>query len=192
MDKFVQFNGGRVHASRRSGSTRPCRTSDRDGLLRRQHRHRALELRAALRDERQLVRHDLRSLDPGRAEPGLRPDARRHAGDHGGRVNSPTARSSAIPTRHVRRLLDAEAHRRRCTRTQHRRPAEPARTSPGAGSRAASRRSRAQRTARPSAARRTRTSAARSVTDYSPHHEPFQYYASTANPHHLPPTLDRA
>jgi phospholipase C len=24
--------------------------------------------------------------------------------------------------------------------------------------------------------------------DYLPHHEPFQYYASTANPHHLPPT----
>ncbi|HTQ16366.1 alkaline phosphatase family protein [Mycobacterium sp.] len=24
--------------------------------------------------------------------------------------------------------------------------------------------------------------------DYIPHHEPFQYYASTANPHHLPPT----
>jgi phospholipase C len=23
--------------------------------------------------------------------------------------------------------------------------------------------------------------------DYSPHHEPFQYYKSTANPHHLPP-----
>ncbi len=27
-----------------------------------------------------------------------------------------------------------------------------------------------------------------SVTDYSPHHDPFQYYASTANPHHLPPS----
>jgi phospholipase C len=27
-----------------------------------------------------------------------------------------------------------------------------------------------------------------SVTDYSPHHEPFQYYAQTANPNHLPPT----
>jgi phospholipase C len=27
-----------------------------------------------------------------------------------------------------------------------------------------------------------------SVTDYVPHHEPFQYYPSTANPHHLPPT----
>jgi len=25
-------------------------------------------------------------------------------------------------------------------------------------------------------------------TDYSAHHEPFQYYASTANPNHLPPT----
>jgi phospholipase C len=27
-----------------------------------------------------------------------------------------------------------------------------------------------------------------SVNDYSPHHEPFQYYQSTANPHHLPPS----
>ena len=27
-----------------------------------------------------------------------------------------------------------------------------------------------------------------SIKDYSPHHEPFQYYASTANPTHLPPT----
>lgn len=26
------------------------------------------------------------------------------------------------------------------------------------------------------------------VTDYVVHHEPFQYYASTANPHHLPPS----
>jgi phospholipase C len=25
------------------------------------------------------------------------------------------------------------------------------------------------------------------VEDYMPHHEPFQYYKSTANPHHLPP-----
>jgi phospholipase C len=27
-----------------------------------------------------------------------------------------------------------------------------------------------------------------SQTDYNPHHEPFQYFASTANPTHLPPT----
>ena len=26
------------------------------------------------------------------------------------------------------------------------------------------------------------------VTDYSPHHNPFEYYASTANPDHLPPS----
>ncbi len=26
------------------------------------------------------------------------------------------------------------------------------------------------------------------VPDYSAHHEPFQYYAATANPHHLPPS----
>jgi phospholipase C len=26
------------------------------------------------------------------------------------------------------------------------------------------------------------------VTDYSAHHQPFQYYNSTANPHHLPPS----
>jgi phospholipase C len=29
---------------------------------------------------------------------------------------------------------------------------------------------------------------AATVTDYIPHHEPFQYYTSTANPHHLPPS----
>ncbi|MEU6221191.1 alkaline phosphatase family protein [Streptomyces sp. NPDC047022] len=29
--------------------------------------------------------------------------------------------------------------------------------------------------------------AGNSSVDYSPHHEPFQYYRSTANPHHLPP-----
>jgi phospholipase C len=30
------------------------------------------------------------------------------------------------------------------------------------------------------------------VADYIQHHEPFQYYASTANPHHLPPTSEAA
>mgnify|MGYP001034893837 CR=1 FL=1 len=28
------------------------------------------------------------------------------------------------------------------------------------------------------------------VIDYSPHHEPFQYYPSTSNPQHLPPTSE--
>ncbi|SDW46531.1 phospholipase C [Amycolatopsis xylanica] len=31
-----------------------------------------------------------------------------------------------------------------------------------------------------------------SVVDYSPHHEPFQYYKSTANPKHLPPSSPAA
>jgi phospholipase C len=31
-----------------------------------------------------------------------------------------------------------------------------------------------------------------SSTDYVPHHEPFQYFASTANPHHLPPSSTAA
>ncbi|HEY3502338.1 MAG TPA: alkaline phosphatase family protein [Actinocatenispora sp.] len=30
------------------------------------------------------------------------------------------------------------------------------------------------------------------VVDYSPHHEPFQYYESTANPKHLPPSSVRS
>ncbi len=30
--------------------------------------------------------------------------------------------------------------------------------------------------------------AGKSVSDYSPHHEPFQYYTSTANPHHVSPS----
>ncbi|MFZ0190786.1 MAG: alkaline phosphatase family protein [Streptosporangiaceae bacterium] len=30
------------------------------------------------------------------------------------------------------------------------------------------------------------------VADYSPHHNPFEYYASTANPKHLPPSSEAA
>jgi hypothetical protein len=30
------------------------------------------------------------------------------------------------------------------------------------------------------------------VQDYVPHHDPFQFYASTANPQHLPPTSEAA
>src|SRR5262249_42939325 len=28
----------------------------------------------------------------------------------------------------------------------------------------------------------------KSVVDYSPHHQPFEYYQQSANPHHLPPS----
>ena len=44
----------------------------RHGLLRRQHHHRAVELRAELRHERQQLGHHLRPVHPGRAERDLR------------------------------------------------------------------------------------------------------------------------
>ena len=43
-----------------------------------------------------------------------------------------------------------------------------------------------------SAAPSTRTSAATRSQDYVPHHDPFQYYESTANPKHLPPSSEAA
>ena len=62
------------------------------------------------------------------------------------------------------------------------------RASPGAGSRAASAPA-SMPTARPSATAATQNiGGANEPRITSPHHEPFQYYASTANPHHLPPT----
>ena len=41
--------------------------------------------------------------------------------------------------------------------------------------------------ARPSAGRHDGAKAWGTKADYIPHHEPFQYYSSTANPHHLAP-----
>ena len=47
---------------------------------------------------------------------------------------------------------------------------------------------RRSRRRRPASCLTTHTNVAGvSSTDYNPHHQPFQYYASTANPHHLPP-----
>ncbi len=59
MDKFVETVG------RGAGSLRRLRQRQGPGhgLLRRQHRHRAVELRPALRDERQLLRHHVRAVD---------------------------------------------------------------------------------------------------------------------------------
>ena len=55
----------------------------RHGLLRRQHRHRAVELRPALRDERQLVRDDVRAVGAGRDQPRLRRHRQRRHDAHG-------------------------------------------------------------------------------------------------------------
>lgn len=46
-------------------------------------------------------------------------------------------------------------------------------------------------TTTPAACRSSHTNVAgNTVTDYSPHHQPFQYYRSTSNPHHLAPADD--
>ncbi len=95
MDLFPRFTG----VASKGGAGAFAYQGPGDGLLRRQHRHRALELRAAFRDERQFVRHDLRAFDAGRAQSRFRPDERRH----------PAARLSA----RRRRDLRQERHRSR-------------------------------------------------------------------------------
>ena len=149
-----------------------------------------------LRDERQLLRHRVRAVHAGSAQPDLRPDlsaltglnsAGQAASDpsvigspdaHGigtvVRRRGPVSTTDAPTTRpdrvqmsgpNIGDLLNAEGRhlglvRGRLRADQHRRP------SGTAGLRR----------------QRTPTSAAQTVTDYIPHHEPFQYYASTANP----------
>ena len=66
------------------------------------------------------------------------------------------------------------------------------RASPGAGSRAGSRPPGPPRQRRRlrGLRRHHKNIGGNTVTDYSPHHEPFQYYKSTANPKHLPPSSE--
>ena len=80
------------HLHRAADRVRPARPGD--GLLRRQHGHRAVELRAELRDERQQLRHHLRPVHAGRTQPDLgqqrrrlrgQPDQRRQGGGPGHR-----------------------------------------------------------------------------------------------------------
>ena len=69
MDAFPQVHGDAGTTAERADDEGPG-----DGLLRRQHGDGAVELRAALRDERQLVQHDLWAFDAGRDQSDLRPD----------------------------------------------------------------------------------------------------------------------
>ena len=66
---------GQVRRVHRAGTPAPPteygRAGPDHGLLRRQHRHRHLELRAALRHERQRLQHDLRPVHARRAQPRL-------------------------------------------------------------------------------------------------------------------------
>ena len=60
-----------------------------------------------------------------------------------------------------------------------------ARTSPGAGSKAASRRPSTTDGLPVCGSTHENIGGGSPVQDYVPHHNPFQYYASTANPDHL-------
>ena len=69
MDKFVQYTESPAAAPR---ARNPFVTAGPgDGLLRRQHGHRPVELRAELRDERQQLRHPVRAVYAGRTQPRL-------------------------------------------------------------------------------------------------------------------------
>ena len=92
------------------------------GLLRRQHRHRAVELRAELRDERQQLRHHLRPVHARRAERDLRqrrrrlrgqPDHRRQVADAGAVERAEQQRPGhhlRRPRPRLRRLLGQQPH----------------------------------------------------------------------------------
>ena len=236
MDKFVESVGT-------GGGNTPVRDAvqqgNGDGLLRRQHRHRALELRPALRDERQLLRDHVRPLGPRRDQPRLREHRQRR---HAHEANSPSVATSTSPNADLTAdgkggfslTSDAQPYWDDCSTRdavalngknigdqlnaaglswgwfqggfrptttfadgagsdrQHR-PVDRAPSSPTSSRRPNSRQ------AVPHASnqglcnavtpgRRSRSAATGQwgyKDDYIAHHEPFQYYASTANPHHL-------
>ena len=65
-------------------------------------------------------------------------------------------------------------------------------TSAGAGSRAASRRPATNAAGFAVCGTTHQNIGGDAVIDYSPHHNPFEYYKSTANPKHLPPSSEAA
>ena len=65
-DKFPTYTAAAATGTDPEGQA--CSAQRGHGLLRRQCRHRGVELRAALRDERQQLRLDLRTIDRGRAQ----------------------------------------------------------------------------------------------------------------------------
>ena len=143
-------------------------------------------------------RHRVRPVHPGCAQPDLRADLRRDRADRpAGSPSDPGVIGSPNTAGNGTVYGDADPYYDDCS--NHTGPTikmtgqnvgnllNATRASPGAGSRAASRRPTRTATARRSAARTHNNIGGVTVTDYSAHHEPFQYYASTANPNHLPP-----
>ena len=180
-----------------------------DGLLRRQLGDRVMELRAALRAERQLVQHHVRSVDAGRAEPGHRADPRRGQGVHARRKTFPR-RGSARQRRQQQGTVigDPQPYGDDCsTRDQVQFSSANKNIGDLLNAKAVSW-GFFQGGFKPTGTKNGKAvcGATHNVgtalggtgkggvhpfgnkDDYIPHHEPFQYYSSTANPHHLAPS----
>ena len=154
-----------------------------------------MELRAALRDERQLLRHTFGPSTPG---------AINLVSGNNGAVAGTAVRQRRRPDGDADR--DAGPSRRRRRRLPTTAPTAPVDQTPLGvmtgknigdllnaqgvtwgwfqGGFAPTSTNRRHRGLRP----QHRNIGGATVTDYIPHHEPFQYYAITANPNHLPPS----
>ena len=157
-----------------------------DGLLRRQYGYRDVELRAAFRHERQLLRDYVRAvrrralnLISGQTHGADRTSAERAAksvveGSVIARRPIPRARSTiAAPARHV--TMTGQERGRSVKRQTHHLGLVRRRLQADLAERDGT---------AVCGAMHNNIAGASAKKDYIPHHQPFQYYPQTANPHH--------
>ena len=157
---------------------------DRHGLLRRQHRHGDVEPRAGLRDERPALRH--RRSGRRRSARSTWSPATTHGVQPAGLGENGTMIFNSQPA-----LDDCSASKGAGLATMSGRNIGDLMNAAGVtwgwfagGFRPASWEPNGDAVCGGSQA----NAAGGVVSDYLPHHEPFQYYASTANRHHVPPS----
>ena len=208
MDQFVQYTESALDLRRGHGRVLPAGPGH--GLLRRQHGHRAVELRAELRDERQQLRHQLRAVHARRAERDLGQRRRRlrRQPDHrqAGRGDAGTV--SALNSKGLGTIYgDLDPAYDDCSDNSHASTdTNPVGVMTGqnigdllnaknvswgwfqGGFAPTSTNSAGL----PVCGAEHENIGGNEVADYSPHHNPFEYYASTANPKHLPPSSEAA
>ena len=129
---------------------------------------------------------ELRPVDGRRDQPGQRPDARHRRADVA--AASRTTRSSA--TRSPKLDDCANPGGVDAVGQERRRPAEHRTASRWGWFQGGFKPTSVDADGKATCDSSHRNVADATIRDYVQHHEPFQYYASTANLHHLPPTLD--